>query len=430
MYKGHSSPGMRDFTILWATQTLSALGSAMTSFALVLWSYGQSGSAVVTALLSVSSYAPYVLMSLFAGALIDRLDKKRVMLICDLFAALTTLAVLALLRAGRLEIAHLYLLNALNGWMNTLQQPASDVAVSLLVPRERYQRASAMQALGSALRSVFAPVLASALYALAGLEAVIFFDLGTCAVAIAALGIFVRIPAGPRSAGKEPALRAAREGLRLLGANRGVLHLILFLSAINLIASMYNAALPALVIPVGGDAALGMVNAFSGAAMLAGGAFASLRGAPKSRVRVIQNALMLAMSTENLILAVGRTPPVWCLGAVLGWVSIPAMNANLDAILRLNIPLDMQARVYAARNALQFCTIPVGYLLGGWLVDGVCTPLMARLGDGSPLAKLLGAHAGNGAALLFLGLALAGTLVCLIFRRDRHIWNLEKNREI
>ena len=69
MYKGHSSPGMRDFTILWATQTLSALGSAMTSFALVLWSYGQSGSAVVTALLSVSSYAPYVLMSLFAGAL-------------------------------------------------------------------------------------------------------------------------------------------------------------------------------------------------------------------------------------------------------------------------------------------------------------------------------------------------------------------------
>ena len=110
-------------------------------------------------LLSVSSYAPYVLMSLFAGALIDRLEKKRVMLICDLFAALTTLAVLALLRAGRLEIAHLYLLNALNGWMNTLQQPASDVAVSLLVPRERYQRASAMQALGSALRSVFAPVL-------------------------------------------------------------------------------------------------------------------------------------------------------------------------------------------------------------------------------------------------------------------------------
>ena len=76
MYKGHSSPGMRDFTILWATQTLSALGSAMTSFALVLWSYGQSGSAVVTALLSVSSYAPYVLMSLFAGALIDRLNAE------------------------------------------------------------------------------------------------------------------------------------------------------------------------------------------------------------------------------------------------------------------------------------------------------------------------------------------------------------------
>ena len=157
--------------------------------------------------------------------------------------------------------------------------------------------------------------------------------------------------------------------------------------------------------------------------------FTSLRGAPRSRVRVIHDSLLFAMSTENLLLALGRTPLIWCLGALLGWVCIPAMNANLDAILRLNMPIDMQARVYAARNALQFCTIPVGYLLGGWLVDGVCTPLMARLGDGSPLAKLLGAHAGNGAALLFLGLALAGTLVCLIFRRDRHIWALEKKEK-
>ena len=168
--------GMRDFAILWSTQTLSALGSAMTSFALVLWAYRQSGSAMVTALLSVCSYAPYVAASIFAGALCDRWDKKRAMLFCDLFAALTTLAVLLLSSAGRLQISHLYILNALNGLMNTLQKPAADVAVSLLVPRERYQRAAGMQALGNALSTVLAPVLGSMLFAFAGLEAVIFFD--------------------------------------------------------------------------------------------------------------------------------------------------------------------------------------------------------------------------------------------------------------
>ena len=193
-FKSHFS-GMRGFAILWSTQTFSALGSAMTSFALVLWAYRQSGSAVTTALLSVCSYAPYVMMSIFAGALCDRWDKKRTMLLCDLFAALTTFCVLLLARAGRLHIAHLYILNALNGLMNTLQKPAADVTVSLLVPRERYQRAAGMQALGNALTTVLAPVLASMLYAFAGLEMVVFFDLGTCFVAVVALAGFVRIPA-------------------------------------------------------------------------------------------------------------------------------------------------------------------------------------------------------------------------------------------
>ena len=111
--------GMRPFLILWSTQALSALGSSMTSFALIVWSYEQQGSALTTSLLSVCSYAPYVLMCLFAGALSDRLDKKRTMLVCDSLAAVSTLCVYGLLAAGRLEVWHLYLLNALNGLMNT-----------------------------------------------------------------------------------------------------------------------------------------------------------------------------------------------------------------------------------------------------------------------------------------------------------------------
>ena len=79
---------LKSFLILWSTQALSSLGSGMTGFALVLWSYGQSGSALTTALLSVCSYAPYVLMSLLSGAVSDRWNKKATMLVCDAFAAL------------------------------------------------------------------------------------------------------------------------------------------------------------------------------------------------------------------------------------------------------------------------------------------------------------------------------------------------------
>lgn len=422
-----SLAGLKTFFIVWSTQNLSILGSAMTSFALVIWSYQQQGSALTTALLSVCSYVPYVALSIFAGSLGERWDKRRTMALCDSFAALTTLAVLVLLRTGSLEIWHLYVLNALNGLMNTIQNPVSEIVVTLLTPKDQVQRVSGLLSLSGSLVTLLSPVFATALLTLLGLEAVILFDLATCAVAVLTLVFGVRLPEPPVPAEKTPMMQSAREGVRWLASHRGVLDLILFLAAINLIASMYNAALPAMLLSRsgGGEAVLGLVETVTGLANLAGSLLATLLPAPKSRVRVICNSLLLAMSTENLLLALGRGAPVWCLGAVLGWLMIPVMNANMNALLRLHIPVALQGRVYAARNTLQFFTIPVGYLLGGFLVDRLCEPLMADLPEGAALRILLGSGKGSGAALLFLGIAAAGTAVCLLFRRDRRLWQLE-----
>ena len=417
----------RYLLILWSTQTLSQLGSSMTGFALVLWSYSQYGSALTTALLTVCAYAPYVAMSIFAGALSDRWDKKRTMLVCDALAALCTLGVLGLWRAGALRVWHLYVINALNGLMNTVQQPASDVAVSLLTPQEHYQRVGGLRAFSYSLVNLLTPLCAAALYGFAGLGAVIAFDLGTFLVAAVCLLFFIPIPRREVNRERaEPVLRAAKSGLRYLWEHRGVLDLILFLAVINLTASMFNAALPALVIPKAGERALGLVEGFAGAAGLAGGLLAAVLPQPKSRVRVICNSLLFSMSTENFILALGGSVPVWCVGAVLGWVFIPVMNANMDALLRLHIPVEMQGRVYSARNALQFFTIPVGYLLGGVLVDRVFEPFMAGQDPSGTLCVLFGAGKGAGAALFFLVIGAFGALSCLPARWDRHIWDLEK----
>lgn len=419
--------GLKNFFIVWGTQNLSILGSSMTSFALVIWSYQQQGSALTTALLSVCSYAPYVALSIFAGSLGDRWDKRKTMALCDTFAGLTTLAVLLLLRTGRLEIWHLYALNALNGLMNTIQNPVSEVVVTLLTPKEQVQRVSGLLSLSSSLVSLLSPVFATAVLTLLGLKAVIVFDLATCAVAVLTLVFWVKIPETEAAEDKVDLLRSAREGLRWLRQNRGVLDMILFLAAINLIASVYNAALPPMVLsrPGGGETVLGLLQMFTGAANLAGSLLATLLPAPKSRVRVICNSLLFSMSTENLMLALGRRAGIWYVGAILGWLFIPVMNANLGALMRLHIPLELQGRVYAARNTLQFFTIPVGYLLGGWLVDEVCEPLMAGLTADAFPVRLLGSGKGSGTALLFLGIAFAGVLVCLIFRRDRNLWALE-----
>ena len=417
---------MKSFLLLWGTQSLSGLGSAITSYALVIWSYSQEGSALATALLMVCSYAPYVLLSIFAGAMSDRWDKRKTMLVCDAFAAACTLATLWLLKTDSLRIWHLYVLNALSGLMNTVQQPASEVATTALLPKEHYQRVGGLRYLASSLQTILTPIAAMALMGLFGMDAVILFDLVTFAVAFAVLLLFIRLPERARPAAKEPVLVAAREGLKWLNRNRGVLMLIFFLAAINLVASMYNAALPAMVLSRADENALGMLNAVTGAAMLLGSLIASIMKEPKSRVRVVCNTLLFSMSFENFLLAFGRSAPIWCIGGVLGWLVIPIMNGSLDALMRLHIPAEMQGRVYAARNSLQFFTIPVGYFLGGWLVDAVFEPLLASQRADSLLVMLFGAGKGSGAGCFFALLAVTGIAVCLIFRRNRDIWALEK----
>lgn len=418
------------FLVLWSTQSLSALGSSMTNFALVVWSYQQTGSALTTSLLSICSYAPYVLLSMFAGALSDKWDKKVTMLVSDSFAALSTIAVLGLLKTGHLEIWHLYFLNTMNGLMNTIQQPASDVAVSLLTPRKHYQKVSGMRSFSNSLVTLLTPILATALLSFTSLETVIFVDLSTFVVAFVSLLFFIRIPAVRKdeTATQEKLLVSVKRGLDYLKENRGILDLILFLAAINLTASIYNAALPAMLLSRagGGEMVLGTVNTFTGIATVLGSIIVSVVPAPKSRVRVICNTLLFSMSTENFILALGRSAPVWCLGAVLGWICIPVMSANLDVILRSHIPVEMQGRVYSARNTLQFFTIPVGYLLGGILVDRVFEPFMAVYAERSLLGTLFGTGKGSGAALLFLFIGVLGVMTCLLFRKDQNLWRLER----
>ena len=237
-------PKLRTFYLLWSTQGLSQLGSAMTNFALTLWLYGKTGSALQTALLAITSYTPYVLMSVFAGALSDRWDKKRVMLVSDACAALTTVLVLALARHEFLRPYHLYVLSAVNGLMNTVQRPASDVAMTLIVPEESYQKTSGLRSLSNSLVTILHPVLATTVFAFAGLRAVVLIDLGTFLIAFFALLLGIKLPpvgrpdterpeagrAGASGEKKESLLASSKEGLRYLKRNPMILYLILFLA--------------------------------------------------------------------------------------------------------------------------------------------------------------------------------------------------------
>lgn len=412
---------LKTFIILWSTQSLSQLGSAMTSFALTLWVYEKTGSALQTALLSICSYTPYVLVSIFAGALSDRWNKKRVMLVCDTFAACCTVTVLVLLKTDLLRPVHIYFLNVLNGLMNTLQQPAGDVTMTMLTPKKYYQKTSGMRSFSNSLITILNPLLATALFAFGGMEAVIRIDLTTFTIAFAALLFGVRIPRvfNENAGRRESLFTAIRESFRYLQNHALILVLILFLAGVNFVASAFDAVLPALILPRtgGGEKVLGIVTSCAGIATLTGSFIVTLLPQPKNRIRIIYITMLISLGTENYLLAFGRTPVIWCLAQIIGWLLVPLMNANLDVILRSTIPLSMQGRIYSCRNTLQFFTIPIGTFAGGFLVDQVCEPIMASASGHGLFSVLFGSGKGSGAAMVMFILGVAGTAICLGFGR-------------
>lgn len=401
----------------------------MTSFALTLWLYHETGSALQTAALAITTYAPYVLVSIFAGALSDRWNKKRTMLICDAAAALSTVVMFALYATGFLQGWHLYVLNAISGLTNTFQRPASDVTMTLITPKEHYQRTSGLWSFSSSLITILCPMLATALYASLGMTAIVTLDLFTFALAFLALLCLVKVPEPTHCTDrKESMTEAVQSGLRWLRRNPMILTLILFMAGVNLVASMFDAVLPAYVLPNprGSEQVLAWVNASAGLACLLGSLTVTIQRKPKDRLRLIYRTMLFSLTIENFVLAFTREPVLWCIAQMIGWFVVPIMSASLDVVLRTAIPVEMQGRIYACRNSLQFFTIPVGLFLGGLLVDEVFEPLMTLVRADSPLAMLFGSGKGSGAAVVMLLLGLAGAAVCLLAGRNLKQYRFEE----
>jgi len=259
------------------------------------------------------------------------------------------------------------------------------------------------------------PLIATALYSLVGLSGVIAVDLGSFAIAFIALLFFVKIPK-TKSEAKENVLKLAKEGLAFLKSNPMIMTLILFLAGINLVASASQATMPGYVLPNprGGQAVLGIVTSCSGIAMIIGSLVVSVLPKPKDRVKVVYLTMLFSMLTENFMLAFSREPVIWCISQVVGWILVPIMGANLDVILRGSIPVELQGRVYACRNTLQFFTIPIGWFWGGFMIDNVCEPFMATYGKTPILSTLFGIGKGSGAAVMMLILGFTGSIICLI----------------
>src|SRR5512139_645549 len=190
--------GMFGFTLVWAGQLVSVLSTNMTVFALTIWVFEETGSATALGLMQVFFITPYLLITPFAGVMVDRHNRKLMMMISDLVAGLATVAILILQAFGVLQVWHLYAAAIFQGLGNAFQWPAYSAAISTMISKEQYGRANGMMSLIDMGPGILAPLLAGALLPVIGLTGILSLDVVTFVLAILVL-FLVHIPQPPRT---------------------------------------------------------------------------------------------------------------------------------------------------------------------------------------------------------------------------------------
>lgn len=421
--------GMRAFWWVAIGQFISLTGSSMTQFALGIWLFQKTGQATPIGVVGAASALP-IFLSPVIGALVDRWNRKLTMMISDLGAGVVTIALFLLFSSGNLQVWHLAVGAFISSLCGMFQWPAYSAAISVMVPKEQYTRANALQGLAENAAFILAPSLAGSLLAgvilggqqiipAIGVSGIMLIDIFTFLAAIGAL-LVIHVPEATRSeAGEQSRSSAWSEltfGFTYILQRPSLLGLQLVFLFGNLFSTIAFTLLNPMILSRSGSSeqTLGLVSSMFGIGGLIGTILLTAHGGPKRRVNGVLGGWILTSLTGSVLLGLGQMPLVWVGAALVSSMISPTINSSNQAIWQAKVPPDVQGKVFAIRRFIAWCANPVAALIAGPLADQVFEPAMREGGSlVSTFGWLVGSGPGAGMALIFVLVGIGGALVGL-----------------
>jgi MFS family permease len=430
---------MAGLSIVLGGQAVSILASGMTGFALSIWVYQKTSSATSLGIMQSAFTLPYLLIIPLAGVLVDRYDRKLMMMVSDLAAGLGSLAILLLLATGHLQVWHFYLVNILIGLGNAFQWPAYSAAITTMVPKEQYGRANGLMSFVQAGPSAVAPLLAGTLLPVIGLKGILMIDIATFILAIGAL-LVVHVPKPERTVeglqGKGNLLQEATFGFKYIFQRPPLLGFVVMLFFANLFLGFPNSVhVPMILSRTGNDSlVLGAVETAGALSWTLGSLIMSSWGGPKRRIHGVLLGWSLYCLCGNIIFSLGHGLGIWVPAILVGGIGSSVGVATSQALLQVKVAVDVQGRVFSARRMLTWFPDTFTPILGGLLADHVMEPAMQ---NGSPLARvfgwLTGTGPGSGMAVIMLVfglLTILATLSGFVFPKIRNMEDLLPDQDL
>ena len=422
--------GMRTFLLIWLGQLFSILGSGLSSFALGVWIYQQTGQATPFALTVLFGSVPRLLIMPVAGSLADRWNRRLIMILADTGAALGTVALVFLLFFGDLQVWHIYIIVVVSSVFSSFQEPAYLASITMLVPKKDFARANGMSQMGQAIGSIVTPLLAGILFVAIGLRGVILIDLATFFLAVSPL-LVIRIPQPElkeSSSEKKSISSDFAKGWRFVSSRRGLLGLLLYYAMVNFLLNLVAVLNTPMILAVHSAAVLGGIQTAMGSGMLAGGLLMSTWGGPKT-LRIPKVIGFITLSVLGLVVAGLRTNPFFPgAGFFILLFFVPIASGTSMAIWQAKVPPEMQGRVFSVRSLISQSMMPLAFLISGPLADYVFEPLMSEGGmlANTLIGALLGTGPGRGIGLMFVISGLLGVIVSGLAYLNPRIRNVEQ----
>ncbi|MBI5670602.1 MAG: MFS transporter [Chloroflexi bacterium] len=403
---------LRTFYILVVTQGLSLIGSRMSSIAIGIRVFAETGDAAPLLLTAFFNELPAMLFSSAAGVLVDRWDRRRVMILADAGQAIGSLLLVASFLSGAFQLWHLYAVALLNGVFAMFQEPAKSATITMLIPDQQRDRANAIQSMLFPLAGVIAPALTGLLYGLIGIAGIIALDMLTFVVAVVVIyGLHIPRPAQSDEARASSGgfWRELAGGWRYLQSRPGLRVLVMYFTLMNfLLNGPLELSIPYLMTITRSETITGLVLAANSLGGFVGAGWLAARGARGSRSRI--HTVMPAFLVVGLMFLVYGTTRSPLVLAVSIFVLIAALQtwALYTSILQVKTPPDMQGRIFAVVNQLGYLGATTSFLLTGPLVDNILEPAVGT-SAWNTVAPIVGNQPGAG-----MGLVLVMTGVIII----------------
>jgi MFS family permease len=401
--------GMQGLLVIWLGQVVSGIASSITTVSLPIWIFSVTGSGTAVGLLEFFFFGSYLSFALFAGVLIDRYNRKMMMLVYD-FTSLSTIAILLVIQtAGRLEVWHLYLAAVFQGIGFAFQSPSYSSAISNMVSKADYVRANGLMSLLYDAPDILGPLLAGGLYLVIGLNGILALNLLAFVFSIGAL-LFVEVPTQPRN--REVELTRRRlliqtiYGIRYIFRRPGLLGLLLIFFLGNLfsgIALSTAALFPMILLRTGNDTqAVGIIQSMGALMAVLSALFLTGWGGIKRPINAILLGWILSSMFGLTFLGMGQIFLIWLMGM------------GINAIFETKIPPEVQGRVFSASDFFSQALIPFTPLLAGLFGDRIFEPAMREGGRLTDIfGGLVGTGPGAGFGLLILLCGVGGTFIGL-----------------